>query len=90
MQCGEEEEKEECGSGDVGSDSEAVRAAKGLESQAVKQAEQGNLGAALVLLTQAISVAPEHPSSYNNRAQVRDIATPEHRSLEIGVTSPLC
>eukprot|EP01120_Amphizonella_sp_Union-15-10_P017155 TRINITY_DN9451_c0_g1_i1.p1 TRINITY_DN9451_c0_g1~~TRINITY_DN9451_c0_g1_i1.p1 ORF type:complete len:188 (-),score=33.38 TRINITY_DN9451_c0_g1_i1:58-621(-) len=50
--------------------SEQEQKARALEHQAVLQAEGGNLVAALQLLTEAISLAPSWPSSYNNRAQV--------------------
>ena len=51
--------------------SEEVKHAKVLEVEAVKAAEGGSLGDALELLNQAVAVAPDYPSSYNNRAQVR-------------------
>lgn len=61
----EEENVEE-----VGDESEAVKAAKALEVEAVREAEQGRLAQALSLLTEAVTMAPECPSPYNNRAQV--------------------
>ena len=51
-------------------DSEEVKHAKLLEVEAVRAAEGGSLGDALELLNQAITVAPNYASSYNNRAQV--------------------
>ena len=51
-------------------DSAEVSRAKELELSAVKEAEGGRLQAALELLTEAIAVAPDFPSPYNNRAQV--------------------
>ena len=52
-------------------ESEEVKRAKLLEVEAVKAAEGGSLGDALELLNQAITVAPNYASPYNNRAQVR-------------------
>ena len=52
--------------------SEAVREAKRLEVEAVKEAEASRLDQALQLLDQAVAMAPEYPSVYNNRAQVRE------------------
>ena len=45
-------------------------AVKELEVAAVKKAEEGDLGAALVQLNQAVELAPNYASLYNNRAQV--------------------
>ena len=53
-------------------ESEEVKRAKVLEVEAVKAAEGGSLGDALELLNQALIVAPNHASAYNNRAQVRE------------------
>ena len=55
---------------EVGDESEAVKAAKALEVEAVREAEEGRLAQALSLLTEAVTMAPECPSPYNNRAQV--------------------
>ena len=52
-------------------ESEEVKRAKLLEVEAVRVAEGGSLGDALELLNQAITVAPNYASPYNNRAQVR-------------------
>jgi hypothetical protein len=52
-------------------ESEEVKHAKLLEVEAVRAAEGGSLGDALELLNQAIAVAPNYASPYNNRAQVR-------------------
>lgn len=49
--------------------SSAVVEAKKLEVEGVKQAEAGHAERALELFNQAISIAPEHASAYNNRAQ---------------------
>ena len=43
--------------------------AKALEVDAVKEAENGNLTAAIEMLGRAIDLAPERASGYNNRAQ---------------------
>ena len=51
--------------------SEEVRRAKHLEVEAVREAEGGRLEEAMRILTEAITVAPDYPSPYNNRAQVR-------------------
>jgi hypothetical protein len=53
-------------------ESEEVKRAKLLEVEAVRAAEGGSLGDALELLNQAITVAPNYASPYNNRAQVRE------------------
>ena len=53
-------------------DSEEVKRAKLLEVEAVRAAEGGSLGDALELLNQAVTVAPNFASPYNNRAQVRE------------------
>eukprot|EP00092_Neocalanus_flemingeri_P021597 GFUD01023427.1.p1 GENE.GFUD01023427.1~~GFUD01023427.1.p1 ORF type:complete len:195 (+),score=75.96 GFUD01023427.1:91-675(+) len=42
---------------------------KDLESQAVKAAEAGDIKKALQLFDKVVSLAPDRPSSYNNRAQ---------------------
>lgn len=46
------------------------RDSRGLERQAIKEADDGNLAAALNLLAQAITLTPQRPSIFNNRAQV--------------------
>ncbi|XP_052820765.1 tetratricopeptide repeat protein 36-like [Mya arenaria] len=46
-----------------------VLEAKRLEVEGVKAAESGNVDSALDLFSQAITMAPNHASSYNNRAQ---------------------
>ena len=51
-------------------DSAAVKRSKALEKKAVLSCEEGRLSEALALLTEAVSVAPERPSPFNNRAQV--------------------
>ena len=53
-------------------ESEEVKRAKLLEVEAVRAAEGGSLGDALELLNQAVTVAPNYASPYNNRAQVRE------------------
>ena len=53
-------------------ESEEVKHAKLLEVEAVRVAEGGSLGDALELLNQAVDVAPNYASPYNNRAQVRE------------------
>ena len=70
MQLGEDGE---CVNGDgVGDEeSEEVKRAKMLEVEAVRAAEGGSLGDALEILNQAVTVAPNYASPYNNRAQVR-------------------
>jgi len=61
----QEEEGQEVWQGDE------VREAKRLEVEAVQEAESGRLDQALQLLERAVAMAPEYPSVYNNRAQVR-------------------
>lgn len=51
-------------------ETEQVKEVKRLELEGVKAAESGDIDRALELLNQAITLAPEHASSYNNRAQV--------------------
>lgn len=52
-------------------ESEEVKRAKVLEMEAVRAVEGGgSLGDALEILNQAINIAPNYPSPYNNRAQV--------------------
>lgn len=50
-------------------ETDAVKEAKQLEVEGVKQAEAGHTDRALELFSQAIQIAPEHASSFNNRAQ---------------------
>ncbi len=65
-----QEYEEDCVNGEAVIDSDEVKRAKGLEVEAVKAAE-GDLERALSLLSEAIAVAPQYPSPYNNRAQVQ-------------------
>ena len=65
-------------------DSEEVKRAKLLEVEAVRAAEGGSLGDALELLNQAVTVAPNFASPYNNRAQVRDEGRREERGEREG------
>eukprot|EP00123_Amoebidium_parasiticum_P004094 comp15381_c0_seq1/m.12302 comp15381_c0_seq1/g.12302 ORF comp15381_c0_seq1/g.12302 comp15381_c0_seq1/m.12302 type:complete len:195 (-) comp15381_c0_seq1:234-818(-) len=51
--------------------SEVEKKAAGFEILAIKEAEGGKLDEAVRLLNEAISIAPEYASPYNNRAQVR-------------------
>ncbi|GFO12056.1 tetratricopeptide repeat protein 36-like [Plakobranchus ocellatus] len=51
------------------SNSEKVQQAKELEIQGVRAAESGNVDGALGFFQQAVDIAPEWPSAYNNRAQ---------------------
>ena len=50
-------------------ETEAHKHAKAIELHAVKAAESGDMQAALDLFSEAISVAPDWASAYNNRAQ---------------------
>lgn len=50
-------------------ETDEVKEAKKLEVEGVKEAEAGHTDRALELFSQAIHIAPEHASSYNNRAQ---------------------
>ncbi|KAK3706566.1 hypothetical protein RRG08_055006 [Elysia crispata] len=50
-------------------DSEAVEQAKAFEIQGVREAESGNVDAALGFFQKAVDSAPQWPSAYNNRAQ---------------------
>jgi hypothetical protein len=74
--------------GDVGdgvigeTESEEVKCAKLLEVEAVRAAEGGSLGDVLELLNQAITVAPNYASPYNNRAQVRGREEERERERE--------
>ena len=54
---------------DIEVETDAVKEAKQLEVEGVKQAEAGHTDRALELFSQAIHIAPEHASSFNNRAQ---------------------
>merc|ERR1712106_638522 len=47
---------------------------KELENQAVKAAEAGDIQGALHLFDKVVSIAPDRPSSYNNRAQALRLA----------------
>ena len=81
MQLGEDGE---CEGGDGVSgeaDSEEVKRAKLLEVEAVRAAEGGSLGDALELLNQAVTVAPNYASPYNNRAQVRERERDNHHNF---------
>ena len=73
------------GDGVIGeAESEEVKRAKLLEVEAVKAAEGGSLGDALELLNQAITVAPNYASPYNNRAQVREREREREGGIEGG------
>ena len=50
-------------------ETDAVKQAKQLEVEGVAQAEAGHTDRALELFSEAIHIAPEHSSSFNNRAQ---------------------
>lgn len=50
-------------------DTKNIRAAKDVEVEGVKAAENGNLSLAVDLFSRAISLLPDRPSGYNNRAQ---------------------
>merc|ERR1712106_1126842 len=47
---------------------------KELESEAVKAAEAGDIKRALGIFDKVVSIAPDRPSSYNNRAQALRLA----------------
>merc|ERR1711892_194706 len=47
---------------------------KELESEAVKAAEAGDIKKALEIFDKVVSIAPDRPSSYNNRAQALRLA----------------
>ena len=49
----------------------APREVREMEVKAVRAAEEGRLDEALQLLNAAAAMAPNAPSVYNNRAQVR-------------------
>ena len=51
-------------------DSEEVRRAKELEVAAIWSAEEGRFEVAVELLSEAVAIAHDYPSLYNNRAQV--------------------
>ncbi|TPX32463.1 hypothetical protein SmJEL517_g04479 [Synchytrium microbalum] len=53
-----------------------------LEKQAVKEAESGNLQAALFTLTKCISMCGWYSSGYNNRAQVYRLLNDTIRAME--------
>ncbi|XP_052287005.1 tetratricopeptide repeat protein 36-like isoform X2 [Dreissena polymorpha] len=63
------EEEENVGEHFEEVETDDIKEAKRLELEGVKAAEAGQVDKALELFSQAITVAPEHPSSYNNRAQ---------------------
>ena len=44
-----------------------------MELEAVRAAEEGRLEEAMQLLNEAVTKAPDHASTYNNRAQVFDL-----------------
>lgn len=50
-------------------ETDEVKEAKRLELEGVKEAEAGNVQKAMELFSKAIAIAPDHSSSYNNRAQ---------------------
>ena len=50
-------------------ETDEVKEAKRLELEGVKNAEAGQVQIAMEMFGQAISIAPGHASSYNNRAQ---------------------
>ncbi|XP_037075778.1 tetratricopeptide repeat protein 36-like isoform X2 [Pollicipes pollicipes] len=56
--------------GPAESDSPESQRSRELELQAVRTAEEGDQEAALRLLTEAVTLAPQRASPYNNRAQL--------------------
>ena len=58
------------GNGGRGEVCPAPREVREMEVKAVKAAEEGRLDEALQLLTEAVAMAPNSASIYNNRAQV--------------------
>ncbi|CAL1543799.1 unnamed protein product [Lymnaea stagnalis] len=54
---------------ETNADTHEVCQAKELEIRGVRAAEAGNIDVAVSIFTEAVSTAPNWPSSYNNRAQ---------------------
>ena len=48
----------------------AFRDSRGLEREAIREAEAENISRAFDLINQAVTLTPERPSCYNNRAQI--------------------
>ncbi|XP_078615910.1 tetratricopeptide repeat protein 36-like [Branchiostoma floridae x Branchiostoma japonicum] len=63
------EDEEDSREGEGIEDNEAIKEAKRLELLAVQSAENGDIDQALDLFNQAVAVAPDWASGYNNRAQ---------------------
>merc|ERR1711936_35793 len=60
---------------------------KDLESEAVKAAEAGDIQKALTIFDQVVSIAPDRPSSYNNRAQALRLAgRPDSALLDLDLS----
>ena len=52
------------------------RDSRGLEREAIREAEAGNLRASLLFLNQAISLTPNRASCYNNRHELSPMSSP--------------
>ena len=50
------------------------------EGKAVRAAEEGRLDEALQLLNEAVAMAPDSASVYNNRAQVSNTTKSDHKN----------
>ena len=57
------------------------RDSRGLEKEAIKSAEEGDLIKSLELMNQAIKLTPQRASCFNNRAQIHRLNSDIHSAL---------
>ena len=57
------------------------RDSRGLEKEAIKSAEEGNMIKSLELMNQAIKLTPQRASCFNNRAQIHRLNSDIHSAL---------
>ena len=62
--------------------SSLCRDSRGLEREAIGEADAGNISASFALINRAIALTPERPSCYNNRAQIHRLNTDIKSALE--------
>lgn len=55
---------------DIEDKTQEIEKSKNLEVEAVELAEAGNLEGAILTINDAIIIAPQRPSLYNNRAHI--------------------
>ncbi|XP_022916999.1 tetratricopeptide repeat protein 36 homolog isoform X2 [Onthophagus taurus] len=66
---------------DVEEETEEILNAKELEIEAINRAEKGDLENALNILNEALNIAPQKASLYNNRAQIYQLKFMENEAF---------